>query len=334
MSFARRVGVAVVVLCVPVCAVAQQIVSARAGLVHYSDGRVLLNEKPIVHKVSQFQEVRDLEYLRTERGRAEVLLTPGVFLRLGEDTQIQMLATRLADVRLRLLSGSAVIEADELNKETAVTVAVGDATVHLARNGLYRLDVEKDEPPRLRVFSGEALVTTKSDAEYRVKSKKEIELAGDFQTKKFDPEDTDALDRWSKRRASYLSVANISASRVAYNRGLSFASSRWVWNPFFGMWTFLPYRSIAWSPYGYGFYSPRAAYVLYNPPRPAPSAGAMGAGSSPTRAYNPSYGYTSVGTTSAGTSGVMASSPSASASQGGGGTVSRGTATGGGGARK
>lgn len=333
MSSARAAGLLAAFFCLSIPLSAQEIVAARAGLVHFSDGRVLLNEKPIVHKIAQYQEVRELEYLRTERGRAEVLLTPGIFLRLGEDSQVQMLSTRLTDVRFRLLAGSAVIEADELTKDNSVTVTVNDTQVRLLHSGLYRLDAEAGETPRLRVFNGEALVVASAGAEYHVKNKKEIELAGDFVIKKFDPEDTDTLDRWSKRRANYLSAANISASRVAYNRGLSFSRSSWIWNPYFGMYTFLPYRNIAWSPYGCPFYSPVAVYRTYYAPRPSANTNTADF-SAPSRSYNSAGGYTSVGQTSTGNSGVIASSPQSSVSQGGGGTVSRGGATSGGGGRR
>ncbi len=330
MATIRLPALAGTLLLLPALGLAQHIVSARAGLIHYSDGRVLLNEKPIVHKASQFEEVKAGEYLRTERGRAEVLLTPGVFVRLGEDTQVQMLSTRLSDVQLRIMKGAAVIEADELTPETSVRVTVGETQVKLERNGLYRFDATSDEDPRLRVFSGEASVTARS-ADHRLKAKKEMDLAGDFTIRKFDPEDTDPLDRWSRRRANYLAVANVSASRMVYERGDRYSASRWIWNPYYGMYTFLPVRGVIWSPYGYGFYSPRAVYVLYNPPRPAVNSAGFGA---PSRAYSPSYGYNTVGQTSAGNSGVVASSPSSGANQSGGATVSRGGDTGGGGARR
>jgi hypothetical protein len=248
---------------------------------------------------------------------------------LGEDTQVQMLSSRLSDVRLRLLSGSAVIEADEIEKSNSITAVVRDSEVHLLRSGLYRLDAVEEESPRLRVLNGEALVTTPG-GEFRLKSKKEIELAGDPQARKFDPEDTDALDRWSKRRASYLSVANLSASRMAYRSGLSYSSSSWMWSPFFGMFTYLPYRDVIWSPYGYGFYSPRAVYYLYNPPRNNTAIQSASRGP----AYNSTYGYNTVGQTSTGNSGVLASSPSSPVSRGGAAPVSRGGGTGGGAARR
>src|SRR5712692_1944572 len=302
----------------PTVAVAQGIVSARAGLVHYSEGRVLLNEKPIVQKASQFEEVRDGEYLRTERGRSEVLLSPGIFLRLGEDSQIQMISGRLTDIRFRLLAGAAVVEVDEIGKDIAVTVGISDTQVQLIRTGIYRLDASEGEAPRLRVFAGEAIVTS-NDAQYHVKAKKEIELAGNFDIRKFDAEDTDPLDRWSKRRASYLSAASLSAGRMAYNTGTALNGSSWLWNPLYGMYGFVPYRGVCWSPYGYGFYSPVAAYRVYNPPRPTTyTGGGGGFDGGPTRSYNSSAGYTSVGATSSGTSGVVATSAGSSVSQGGG----------------
>jgi len=331
MRYRELIGLGGVALLVPLGAWAQNIVSARAGLIHHSDGQVLLNEKPVVRKLAQFQEIKETEYLRTGRGRAEVLLTPGIFLRLGEDSQAQMLSSRLTDVRLRLLSGAAVIEADEMEKSQAVTIVSGAAEVRLLRAGLYRLDAAKDASPRLRVFAGEALVRAPR-GEFRVKNKKEIGLEGDFQIEKFLAEDTDALDRWSKRRASYLSIASVSAGRMAYNSGSSWDRSQWAWNPFFGMYTFLPYRNICWSPYGYGFYSPQAVYYLYNPPRFSTPSQMAARGSG----YNSQYGYNTVAPTGGGTSGVVASSAGGGggAVGGGGPTVSRGGDTGGGGARR
>jgi len=327
MRVLRLLGLVLAVLGVPAAIFAQNVVSARAGLVHHADGRVLLDEKPIVHKVTQFVEVKENSELRTERGRAEVLLTPGVFLRMGEDSRIVMASNQLTDVRVRLAAGSAVIEADELDKAVSITVLAGDQSVRIDRMGLYRFDSYSDEAPRLRVFAGEAQVGTK-----RIRTHKEVRLDGDLSVRKFDPEDTDPLDRWSRRRAHHVAMASVSASRLAYGKETTFTRSSWVWNPYYGMYTFLPFRGVIYSPYGFGFYSPRAVYALYNPPvytRPS-----MDGGGGPR--YNANYGYNTVNQTSGGTSGVVASSPSAGAGGGGGGaTVSRGGDTGdSGGARR
>ena len=51
--------------------------------------------------------------LSTGQGRAEILLTPGVFLRVGENTSIKMLDNRLLSTRVEFLSGSAIVESDD-----------------------------------------------------------------------------------------------------------------------------------------------------------------------------------------------------------------------------
>jgi hypothetical protein len=118
---------------------------------------------------------------------------------------------------------------------------------------------------------------------------------------------------------------------MAYRSGLSLSASRWIWNPYFGLYTFLPYRDVSWSPYGYGFYSPRAVYYVYNPPRV--QAPAIDAFAGPR--YNPTYGYATRGTTAGGGSGVVAASPSSPASSAGGeASVRGGSATSGGAARR
>ena len=63
---------------------------------------------------SQFGEVKEKMVLRTAEGRAEVLLPPGVFLRMGETASFRMISNRLIDTRIELLTGSAVVEIDDL----------------------------------------------------------------------------------------------------------------------------------------------------------------------------------------------------------------------------
>src|SRR5207302_6844894 len=91
-------------------AFAQSVISAHSGLIHYVEGRVLLDGKPVEVKISAFPEIKENMEFRTEDGRAEVLLNPGVFLRMGENSSIRMLSTKLSDSQIEFLSGSAVIE--------------------------------------------------------------------------------------------------------------------------------------------------------------------------------------------------------------------------------
>jgi hypothetical protein len=60
--------------------------------------------------------------LSTGAGKVEMLLTPGVFLRLGENSQLRMVSPGLADTELALVSGQATIEADYFSKDNHLTV--------------------------------------------------------------------------------------------------------------------------------------------------------------------------------------------------------------------
>ena len=88
----------------------------------------------------------------TEEGRAEILLTPGVFLRAGENTSVRMISNRLADTRVELLSGDVIVEsndsAGDKSRETSVTIQYKDSEVGVDRNGIFRFSTD---PAALKV---------------------------------------------------------------------------------------------------------------------------------------------------------------------------------------
>lgn len=297
----------VLLVLVGVPAFAQSVISAQSGLIHYIQGRVYLGDQAVETKFGQFPQIKENEELRTARGRAEVLLNPGVFLRVKENSSFRMISTRLTDPRLELLSGTILIEAAELDKDTPVTVVYRDATISLLQDGLYRLETE---PAQVRVFDGRAVVTV-AGQEVIVKKGRLLALDGTLAVQKFDRDQTDAFDRWSGRRAEQLAMANIYAARSINDMGLSWRSSAWGWNPYFGMFTFIPLGGAYYSPYGYRFWSPTRVYVLYEPPRRASSLGGGGWSDSSRGYYDSNRGYTVVRETSSGTSGTMARGASA-----------------------
>ncbi|HLY15599.1 MAG TPA: hypothetical protein VKR61_00175 [Bryobacteraceae bacterium] len=244
------------------------VISARSGLIHYVEGEVYVGDQAVDSKFGSFPEVKENQILKTDEGRAEVLLTPGVFLRLAENSSFRMITNRLIDTRLEFLSGSAIIEADDILKDNSITVVYQDATVHVAKKGLYRIDAS---PAELRVFDGLADVTSGGNT---VEVKEGHLLAFDtMAVHRFDKTTTDALNRWSERRAEYVSMANVSAAnslRTSMFSGDPFFSSGWYFNPFFGMYTFVPGLngmgySPFYSPYGYAFWNPFNVYMAYMP---------------------------------------------------------------------
>jgi hypothetical protein len=280
---------------------AQSVISAKSGLVHYAEGAVFLGDQKVDPKFGQFPEVKEKAVLRTEEGRAEVLLNPGVFLRLGENSSFRMITNRLIDTRVDLLTGAAVVEADEIGKDTGVTIVCKEAGVTLRKTGVYRFD---QDPARLRVYSGDALVQLNGQ-NIEVVGGKMLAFEGDDAAlvSKFDKEDTDSLTRWSRRRGEYMAMANVSAAKSLRDSGSSLYSSVWQWNPYFGMMTFIPARGTLYSPYGFQFWSPMSVHrVFYTPPPASYAGGGFGASN---------MGYASVPRSAGGYSGTMAAAGSA-----------------------
>lgn len=321
---------------------AQAVIGAKSGVVNYIEGSVYLADKPLEIQPAQFPEIKENTVLRTDEGRAEILLPPGVVMRIGEKTSFRLISNRLIDTRLELLSGSAVIEADEIGKDTHVTVVAKNATVSLEKVGLYRFDME---PARLKVYKGAADVQTGSDS-VQVAGGKMLDLGSNLAAaEKFNVEETDSLDHWSRRRGEMMAMSNVSAANRARTGGWQSdpcanvyvrSLGSWGYNPYYGLGTYIPCTGSIYSPYGYRFWSPLAVYQAFYAPRPVfnPNSGYGGG-------YNP--GYRTMGATSGGYSGTMssmgsvASAPAASssagsvaASAGSGASVGHGSGGGGG----
>ena len=268
-------------------AYAQYVISAHAGVVQYVEGRAYLNDQLVEPKFGQFPDIKENQEFRTEEGRAEILLTPGVFLRLGERSAIRMLSNRLTDTRVEVLAGSAMIECSDVPKDNSIQAVYKGNAIRLAKQGLYRIDTQ---PARLRVYEGEAVVTDGS-GQLTVRGGKQTNLGGVLLAENFDRKDTDALYSWSDRRAGYVSQANIVSANAVSNGGyssgyggysglgfggLGFSGlgyngfgydpafmGGWMFNPMFGMYTFMPYSGFGYSPFGYTYFSPST--VVYAP---------------------------------------------------------------------
>ncbi len=77
--------------------------------------------------------------LETGQGRAEVLLTPGVFLRVGDNSAVRLISPGLADTRVEVLRGQAIVEVAELFKDNNLSVLMDGASTRLAKARPVRL---------------------------------------------------------------------------------------------------------------------------------------------------------------------------------------------------
>jgi hypothetical protein len=218
-----------------------------------------------------------------------------------------MISNRLEDTRLELLAGSVLVEAGEFNgKEQALIVTVRDATLEIEKSGLYRIDYD---PAQLRVFEGAATVAINGEA-VTIKEGRETALNAAVAPQKFDREKGDAFHRWASRRSSYIAMANISAAKRVSDNGTAWRSSGWMYNPYFGSYTWIPANGMFRSPFGYAFYSPYTiGRVFYRPPVYLNNPPSMGGGFGGARSYPDSMGRGSMGGYSGSASGSMSAPP-------------------------
>jgi hypothetical protein len=298
-------GVAVMAGASSFVASAQNVISAKSGLIHYAEGRVFLGDQLVENKFGSFPDIKENAQLRTEDGRAEVLLTPGVFLRISENSSFRMVTNRLIDTRLEFLSGSILVEADELLKDNGVTIVYNDYAVQIEKKGIYRFD---SDPAALRVYDG-AVLAQINGKNQEIKEGQMLAMNGELKLAKFNKEDVDALFKWSKRRSEYISMANVSAAKSVQDSGMGWYSSGWAFNPYFNMYTFIPGRGAFYNPFGYALWSPFAVYdFLYSPGFYNTGYISNVGGSHVPRGVVSSGAHTTVGATRSGLSGTVASS--------------------------
>jgi hypothetical protein len=246
-------------------ALAQSVISAHSGLIHFSEGSVFLDDQRLEQKTGKFDQMNNGSELRTQDGRAEVLLTPGTFLRVGANSAVRMLSNQLDDTRVELLSGSAVLDqGSDTLASTSVTILYNLDQVHIKKAGRYRFD---SEPPQVRVESGEVEVTAEGKS-IEAGEGYVVPFEGKLAARRLlnDPASNksgDELDNWSAARGNSVEQNNQDAAATA---DLSGVIDGWQNNPdavlqSLGIPPYIPGMSAAAPPLGYG--SPLYGSGLY-----------------------------------------------------------------------
>lgn len=236
--------------------------AAVPGTLNYVEGQSEIGGEALSSKSIGSTVLQTGQSLTTEEGKAEVLLTPGVFLRVGSNSSIKMISPSLTDTEVGIAKGHAMIEVAEIHRANYIRVSEDGATTQLLKTGLYDFDQRRDQ---LRVFDGKAVVED-DGARVTVKGGHAISLAdnGLLKSRKFDKKSYEEGDlyRWSSLRSSYLAEVNVDAARIYVANGWGpwgpgWWGAGWYWDPWFDAYTFIPADGIFYSPFGWGFYSPR-----------------------------------------------------------------------------
>ena len=203
---------------------------ARLGTINYIEGTAYLQGKPIKHSDVGSAVLHKGQMLTTGDGRAEILLTPGVFLRVDDNSAIRMVSPRLLQTQVELMQGKAAVEVDEIHKENDLEVLVGGVRTQMLQTGYYEFDATN---PKAMVFKGKAAVDLGHDKYNVVKGNHELALSDNLKAKpaEFNPTASqDDLYHWSNLRSQYLAEANNElAQEYADTPGFE---PGWFWDPY------------------------------------------------------------------------------------------------------
>jgi hypothetical protein len=195
-----------------ISALGQSVVSTHSGIVYFFDGSVSIGEQRLEQKFGKFPDIGEGGELRTAHGRAEVLLTPGVILRVAENSAIRMISTAFSDTRVELLSGSAILEADEPDAKGAVRLIRKNWEVKIPHEGAFRLD---SEPSQVTVYQGEADVSVAGEqSAVTVKVGETLPLAEVLVAEDTPHTASDEFKNWAMSRSEAVSSDNATAKGI------------------------------------------------------------------------------------------------------------------------
>ena len=261
------------------------VISARAGGVNAVTGRASMHTRGN----SEWQQLTIKEDLETGDvvrtgldGRVEMLLNPGSYMRIGENSEFELADNSLENLEVRLIRGTVIVEATGAeNTELLINITTPHTKFAIVRRGLYRLNVMPGDGTELIVRKGRVML---DDFHTKVKGgNKVVFSSGSFSIAKLEQTDkkkVDSLESWSKQRAETVAQANrkilgrdmnllMASLNSQWDRHFSPARGGiWMFNPGYDCYTFLPFF-VGWgSPYGSsysrsffgGYYDP----TLYN----------------------------------------------------------------------
>ena len=224
------------------------------GTVNYVEGQVQLAGTTLSPQSVGSATLQAGQTLTTGDGYAEVLLTPGAFLRAGHNSDIRMLSAGLADTRVEVNRGQAILEVDQLIDGTSLAVSMNGSATQIVKKGLYAFNADSQT---IRVLDGKAKLQSEIRTETLGKHD-EVALTGDHAFKKRNFNDKvakeDPLYVWSKARSQDEAQASVGSASDA--DAYASVGSGWYWDPALNYYGFWPASGWLSSPFGWGFYSP------------------------------------------------------------------------------
>ncbi len=219
--------------------------------------------------------------------KVELQLDYGNFVRLGPDTEVELLELARQRFRIRLLQGT-LLYSELSDSEADIDIETPSVAVRPQQKGQYRVEVGP-ESTVVAIRQGEAEIATEAGA--RVLARGRALTVRDspdgLQTEAAQIRPKDALDRWAAERDKVLRRARTYRfiSRDIYGADLldqygdwryvvgvgyswfprvwvdwvPYRHGRWIWVGPYG-WTWVGHEPWGWAPYHWGRWYRHAAY--------------------------------------------------------------------------
>lgn len=249
-------------------------ISAKAGGVNAVSGQVMVKRAGQAPQLLTSQDdLSSGDVVNTGLGsQTEILLNPGTYLRLAEESEFEMVDNSLDNLLVKLNKGSAIIEATGPGDfEMRIPIITEQKRMTIVRAGIYRINVR---PGITELFVRKGRMTVGSERDDIIKSGKKVTFSSGGQSiAKLEKSEKDEFDDWSQLRGETLARANGRLSARALNPLLASSAwssmdarfgrwGLWTWSPYASCYTFLPFRYGWGSPYGrnYGLFAPYGGY--------------------------------------------------------------------------
>ncbi|HKD08019.1 MAG TPA: hypothetical protein VKB79_19115 [Bryobacteraceae bacterium] len=175
---------------------AQSVVSVRSGVINYSEGAVFVDNQLVGQKPGKYPVLHEGSDLLTHDGRAEILLTPDAYLRVGVDSGVRMVSSGFENTRIDILSGSVVFDSGNAAPGPPITLGASGATIRIEKPSRVRID---SDAAQVRVEKGEAILQ-REGSKSKVGPDQMVSLTGASVARRMTDVSDDALDLWSQQR--------------------------------------------------------------------------------------------------------------------------------------
>jgi len=230
--------------------------------------------------------VSEGDRIGTADGRAEIHFGKGNYVRLDNDTKLDVLnlPKKEDDVtRLRVWSGNIYLVVGTLKKEKGIELHTADSSFYVLDRGIYRMDVRENRDTEIQVYQG-LIEAAGQEGSTLLKASQRLEVSeGRFASKpsSFIAVADDGFDKFNESRNSvtgrqyakshmpeelsdfeaelddngewmYLApYGNVWVPGGVDEDWRPYNNGRWTWLPMSG-WTWWPYEPWGWSTSHYG----------------------------------------------------------------------------------